>query len=276
MLYEKYKKEIKEVLKNKRVAKRVKEFKLTNEQIAEALPILIDMAEDKEDGIKEYLTSFYVGKSGAIMRSQELSKVGKANEYKKNIVTLHLQNIDFPEKETFDKDDKRLTLVNKLAEYTKEDIPAKGLYIYGNTGVGKSFITKRFALLLARSGKKVAFVNVPELAINIKASFSNGYNQKDEQYDLLKKTEILFLDDLGAETIASWFRDEFLYPILSYRAEHGLTTFISSIYSIDELAKIEAKTSKSKYLETDKSLRLVNKIKILTKSIRLEGINRNY
>jgi len=275
-MYEKYKNEINKLLKDKRIAKRVKEFKLTNEQLVEALPILIDMFNDKEDGVKEYLISFYVGKSGAVMRSQELSEVGKRNAYKENIVTLHMQDIDFSKTEDFDKDPKRITLINTLAEYTKDTIPSKGLYIYGSTGIGKTFISKRFAMHLARGGKKVGFVNLPELAIDIKASFGNGFNKKDQQYDLLKKVEVLFLDDLGGETITSWFRDEFIYPILSYRAEHNLTTFINSNYSINELVKVQAKTSRTNFLETEKSIRLVNKIKTLTKSIYLEGTNRNY
>jgi len=276
MSYTKYKEEIEKLLKNRRVAKRVKELKPTNEQLAEALPILIDMVDDKEDGIKEYLTSFDITKTGAVIRTQELSKVGEANAYKENIVTLEMQDFNFSKIEDFHKDPERLTLINTLAEYTKDKMPEKGLYIYGSTGIGKTFICKRFAHLLARKGKRVGIINVPQLAIDIKATFGSGSDEMNEWFDLLKKVEFLFLDDMGGEAIASWFRDEFLYPLLSYRAENSLITFINSNFSFNELVKIEAKTSKTKYLETEKATRLVNKVKTLTRAIKLEGKNRNY
>ena len=45
----------------------------------------------------------------------------------------------------------------------------------------------------------------------------------------MKNTEILFIDDIGAENCSAWSRDEVLGPILQYRMQSHLPTFFTSI-----------------------------------------------
>lgn len=51
---------LKELVKIPRIAARISELKLNQDQITEALPILIDMSEEKDDENTKYLTSFYL------------------------------------------------------------------------------------------------------------------------------------------------------------------------------------------------------------------------
>lgn len=49
------------------------------------------------------------------------------------------------------------------------------------------------------------------------------------------KLDLLLLDDIGAETVTNWSRDEILGTILQYRMENNLSTFITSNLNISEL-----------------------------------------
>jgi len=58
--------------------------------------------------------------------------------------------------------------------------------------------------------------------------------------------------------------------------DHSKITFFTSNYSIDELEKQQAKTSKAKYRDFDKAKRLVERIKALSKPIVINGENLRY
>ena len=50
-------------------------------------------------------------------------------------------------------------------------------------------------------------------------------------------TPLLLLDDIGAEYLTPWSRDEIIEPILQYRMDQELPTFFTSNYSIKEIEK---------------------------------------
>ncbi|WKX02700.1 ATP-binding protein [Candidatus Mycoplasma mahonii] len=265
-----YEKIIKELLQDDRIMKEVSKNGLTKEQIIEAIPILIDMKnQDKND---DYVTTFYISKTGKVMRQEVLSAAGENNLFIQNIITFGINAFDYSDNEFF-KEDSRKELVNKFLPFLNADNTyKKGLYIYGNMGIGKTFIAKKFLIKLAKMGKKVGMVNLSELSTKIKSTFSGP-----ETYGVivndLKNVEYLFIDDIGAESISSWFRDEILFNILNYRMERHNTTFFTSNYSIKNLEQIEAKTANSKYRDYDKSKRLIERIKALCTEIHLTGKN---
>ena len=88
----------------------------------------------------------------------------------------------------------------------------------------------------------------------------------------LKKCDILLIDDLGAETVTSWSRDEVLGTILQYRMENNLSIFITSNLTIEELEThlsiIKNNTDKVK------ARRIIERIKQLTNDIELISVNR--
>ena len=53
-------------------------------------------------------------------------------------------------------------------------------------------------------------------------------NTLNEKIDYVKKAPVLMLDDIGAETMSAWTRDEILGTILHYRMSEQLPTFITS------------------------------------------------
>ena len=56
--------------------------------------------------------------------------------------------------------------------------------------------------------------------------------QVKEMLDQVKKAEILILDDIGAEQMSPWVRDEVLQVILQHRMQEILPTFFTSKFQL--------------------------------------------
>ena len=113
---------------------------------------------------------------------------------------------------------------------------------------------------LSNKGFRTVNVYYPSLLNRLKASF-NEYNY-DEVLDEIISSEILLLDDIGAENNSTWSRDEVLGTILQYRMDNNLTTFFTSNFTIDELEKVLSETSKG--IDEIKARRIIERIKYLT------------
>ena len=261
---------LKELLKNDRIMKAVSDAKLSKEQMINAIPILIDMS-NQDPSKDEILSSFYVSRNGYIKRQESLSKFGEEKAFIKNIVTQSISKVSFDDDEFFRANERKDLVVSFLPFLEDIETYKKGFYIHGAMGIGKTFISKRFAKKLALKGKTVGIINLSTLSQKVKASFSTG--GYDSIIETLKNADFLFIDDIGAESISAWFRDEFMFSLLNHRMDNKMTTFFTSNYSMKDLEKIEAKTSGTKYLDYDKSKRLLERIRALSEEKRLTGKN---
>lgn len=66
-------------------------------------------------------------------------------------------------------------------------------------------------------------VYVPEFVRELKNSLAD--HTLEEKLNMVKSTPILMLDDIGAESMTSWVRDELLGTILQYRMAEAVPTF---------------------------------------------------
>ena len=80
------------------------------------------------------------------------------------------------------------------------------------------------------------------------------------------------LDDIGAENVSSFNRDEVLGPILQYRMEEGLPTFFTSNLTLEELEENLSLTTSGS--DKVKARRIIERIKQLTKQMELVSKNR--
>ena len=83
----------------------------------------------------------------------------------------------------------------------------------------------------------------------------------------------MLIDDLGAEGVSSWSRDEVLGSILQYRMQENLPTFITSNLNINELEEHLSVTTNNKS-EKVKAKRIIERIKQLTIDIEMIGENK--
>lgn len=158
--------------------------------------------------------------------------------------------------------------INQIKE-TKE-MPSKGLYIYGGFGVGKSFILGAVANELANIQVRSVLVYVPEFLREIKQAIDDKTLQ--QKIDFVKKAPVLMLDDLGAESLTSWSRDEILGAILHYRMAEGLPVFVTSNFDYKSLA--DHLTYVQNHQEPVKAARIMERIQSTTVPIQLDGTNR--
>lgn len=167
----------------------------------------------------------------------------------------------------------RLPVFEKLLAFV-EQYPTirKGLYLYGDFGVGKSFMVAALAHDLSeKRGVSSTLLHYPSFVIDVKNAISDG-NVKT-LVDELKLSEVLILDDIGAEQSTAWVRDEILQVILQYRMQENLPTFFTSNFNFEELEQHFAK-GKHGNDETWEARRVMERIRYLAEETRLEGVNR--
>ncbi|WP_268807907.1 primosomal protein DnaI [Lysinibacillus parviboronicapiens] len=170
----------------------------------------------------------------------------------------------------------RVDIANRAADFvqrTRETgiLPTKGFYLYGQFGVGKSFVLGALANELATIKVRSVVVFVPEFLREMKNAI--GDNSLQEKIDYVKKAPVLMLDDLGAETMSAWTRDEILGTIFHYRMAEQLPTFITSNFNYDELEHHLAQSQKGD-LEVVKAARIMERIKAITEPVQMGGKNR--
>lgn len=203
-------------------------------------------------------------------------KVEEINKYKNNIYLFDLpkeikeasmKNIDLENPDRFEV---IKWLKNFLDNYdsSKEN---KGLYLTGNFGCGKTYLISALLNELAKKDHKVAIIYYPEFLRSLKESF-NDPDTYNEKFKLIKNIELLLIDDIGAETMTEWSRDEILGNILQYRMQEKLSTFFTSNLSIKELEEHFSVSSRG--IEKIKAKRIIERIIQLTEEKTLISENK--
>lgn len=149
----------------------------------------------------------------------------------------------------------------------KENV--KGLYLYGSFGTGKSFILGAIANQLKSQKIPSTIVYLPEFIRTLKNGFKDGSFEKKLQR--IREANILMLDDIGAEEVTPWVRDEVIGPLLHYRMVHELPTLFSSNLDFDELEHHLSITRNG--AEKTKAARIMERIKSLAAPYELVGEN---
>ncbi|GKU81533.1 primosomal protein DnaI [Niallia sp. NCCP-28] len=168
----------------------------------------------------------------------------------------------------------RADAVRAAINFVKQYEPGKkqkGLYFYGEFGVGKSYILGAIANELSQKQISSMIVYVPELFREMKGSIADS--TLNEKLESIKKEPILMLDDIGAETMSSWIRDEVLGPILQFRMLENLPTFFSSNFDFSGLEHHLTYTQRGEE-EKMKAMRVMERIRYLAAPIHVKGQNK--
>ena len=165
-------------------------------------------------------------------------------------------------------------ILNFLKNYKKDD-SIKGMYLHGNFGCGKTYLIATLFNELAKKGEKSAIIYFPEFLRSLKVSMLSREQEEisfGDKYEYVKRIPFLLIDDLGAENVTSWGRDEILGTLLQYRMTEELPTFFTSNLTIEELESHLAISSKKE--EKVKARRIIERIKSLAVDIEIIGKSR--
>lgn len=123
------------------------------------------------------------------------------------------------------------SFIAKFNEYQKA---GKGLYIFSNTkGSGKTLLSCCLANgVMEKLDICVKFISVPELLEMTKKSYKDF--TKEEDLESIRKSELLILDDIGAEIKKEWVDTE-LFRLIDYRYSSKRVTIFTSNIPIDAL-----------------------------------------
>lgn len=201
-------------------------------------------------------------------------KQEKEESYKKNLnlfeLSEELKNATFKNMYTDDK--ARLPIIKYFKEfmedYKKEKKP-KGIYLTGSFGSGKTYLIASLFNEMAKKGISSILIYFPDFLTDLKSSFQTNFK---EMLDEVKQTPLLLLDDIGAENVSNWSRDEILGPILQYRMENYLPTFFTSNLTLEELEKSLSITSSG--VDKIKARRIIERMKQLTVTYELISKSR--
>ncbi|PYZ93719.1 primosomal protein DnaI [Salipaludibacillus keqinensis] len=150
----------------------------------------------------------------------------------------------------------------------------RGLYIHGPFGVGKTFLVGAIANYLADEEMSTMIVYAPDFFRELKNGISDGSYQG--KMDLVKQAPVLILDDIGAETMSNWIRDDILGAILQFRMMEKLPTIFTSNFDLHELEIHLSSTQRGGVERVDqlKAKRILERIKHLNDVIDMKGENK--
>lgn len=168
-------------------------------------------------------------------------------------------------------DKKRIPVVKWLIDFCKNydrTSNHKGLYLHGTFGCGKTYLISAAFNELSKKRVSTEIVYLPELLRDLKSDFDSF----GDRIEYLENVDLLLIDDIGAEKVTEWSRDEILGTILQHRMNNYKTTFFTSNLNIEELE--QHLVISSNVDEKVKARRIIERVKQLTEDMELIGENK--
>lgn len=272
---------INETLKNPEVQKFITDNKMDQDEIQRSYSKFYEFVKGKEKFDKNpdklaYKPTLIMNQGYAdvsYQTTEELAKHQQAMSLLKRVQIIglpkELKKVDLYNPEDVQiTNDSQYQLIEKITEFIKHPDKEKGLYIYGDFGVGKSYIMAAMANELARNEISTTIIHYPTFVSGL--DFDNAKMWVND----IKSAQVLVLDDIGAESNNSWLRDAILQVILQHRMQNNLPTFFTSNLTMAELEQHLAETKKVEDIWPAK--RVMERVKYLAREIRLEGVNRRH
>ena len=114
-----------------------------------------------------------------------------------------------------------------------------GMYIYGDSGTGKTHLTACMVNGLVKQQRPVLFTNFFEISQIIRGTFKSSKTSEIEMIEKIANIDFLFLDDVGTEKVTkngedNWLQEK-IFEILNKRYNNKKPTIFTSNYSLEEL-----------------------------------------
>lgn len=274
-----------ETIQDKEVADFIQQHHLTEEAITRSMSKFFEYVTERKKFLHQDDSYIAVGYQPVLIMNEGYADVSyletaalidyrKAEAIKNRIQLInlpaHLKNITTADVDLTDEN--RVGVTKAITEFVKQvGQDNKGLYLYGNFGVGKSYLMAFLANLLSKTHQlSTTMLHYPTFVVDIKNAIGEGLVK--EKIDGIKIAQVLIVDDIGAEQHSSWVRDDVLQVILQHRMQENLPTFFTSNFSLAELERHFAAGRSGD--ETWQAKRVMERIRFLATELHLEGVNR--
>lgn len=212
----------------------------------------------------------------------KMEKIYQANKFKENYLynyysSSDISNVMLKKEIIGEKVHKSKNIVINMFKDIIKSNDWHGMWIWGKSGIGKTFISFAFSNFYAEKlNKKVAFIYVPDFVNLIKSGFSNAVDKEKSMkiIDYANEADVTFFDDIGSEFATEWFYSSCLLPILNNRTNNKKTTYFNSNLSLEnfgnEISKKIKAQNKKEFVN-----RIIDRIEFLIakKSLHMEGNN---
>lgn len=141
------------------------------------------------------------------------------------------------------------------------------LYLYGTTGVGKTFLAHCIAKAVLDEGYSVLFFSAPELFDSL-ADSAFGRDRTEDNRKRIQDADLVIIDDLGTEMVNSFTLSEF-FRLIDGRITRNRSTVISSNLGPQDLKETYSERIFSRVMSHYEAVKLSGKDIRLTKA--LEG-----
>lgn len=126
-------------------------------------------------------------------------------------------------------------ILNLCREYADDfDRNSPSLFMYGETGLGKTHLSLAIAGEVIKKGYSVIYDSAQNLLNKLEREHFGKYSNSSFIEESVLECDLLIIDDLGAEFETKFTVSE-IYNIINTRLLSGLPTIISSNISLDEL-----------------------------------------
>ena len=133
----------------------------------------------------------------------------------------------------------------------------KNLFLYGDVGVGKTFLSNCIARELIESGFSVLYFSAPMLFNTLaQGTFDKNDIDAKNMYESIFDCDLLIIDDLGTEFTNSFIASQ-LFTCVNERLLSKRSTLISTNLSLDTLADLYTERSFSRITSNYIMLKLI-------------------
>ena len=167
-----------------------------------------------------------------IYQDSNLKNIGDAADLKDFDLSLYDDSKKDPKTELTPRDLAEIALKKSLIFIDSFDQSFNNIFLYGDTGVGKTFLSNCIAKALIDRNKTTIYYTSFELFDALaKATFKKDGNSNSNIHDYLFDCDLLIIDDLGTELTNSFVSSQ-LFLIVNERILRKKSTIISTNLSV--------------------------------------------
>jgi DNA replication protein DnaC len=127
----------------------------------------------------------------------------------------------------------------------------RGLWLFGDTGTGKTTLAMLVSKMATEKGHSVAIYSLPKLLARIRRTYDEeaGSDSYGAFFERLTSVDLLHIDDFGAEKRSDWVLEQ-LYALVNERYEDERSILLTTNLTMEKLEDQIGKRTVSRLTET--------------------------